>query len=429
MRRARLRTATMLTAAVLSLAACDPGTATTGAAPPPAGAATTASGTPAADAPTWTTTASSPAPSSSSGRPGGRPTSAPSSTAPLSPEEQVAAAVAGMSREQQIAQLFLVGVPLDDLRRGDELAGRGVGGIFLAGRSRLAADELAGITSAWQETAGPTGLWIAVDQEGGNVQTLSGPGFGALPTAEDQARLPGPELEELADGLGAALDRAGVNLNLAPVADVVPAGTEDSNEPIGEYGRQYGATAAEVSAAAEVVVDGMAGHGVTAVLKHFPGLGRVRSNTDTADEVVDEATEGGDASVQVFADLAERADAPPFVMTSSAVYPAIDGNRPAGWSGRVVDQLLRQDLGFEGVVISDDVGAAAAVQDVPPGERALRCLEAGGTLVLTVDPTLFPEMLAAVVERDRGDEGFRARVDAAVRTALLAKARAGLLTG
>jgi hypothetical protein len=65
---------------------------------------------------------------------------------------------------------------------------------------------------------------------------------------------------------------------------------------------------------------------------------------------------------------------------------------------------------------------------VPVGERAIRCLDAGGTLVLTVDPALLPEMLAAVVERDRTDDAFRARVDAAVRTALLAKAEAGLLS-
>jgi beta-N-acetylhexosaminidase len=68
------------------------------------------------------------------------------------------------------------------------------------------------------------------------------------------------------------------------------------------------------------------------------------------------------------------------------------------------------------------------VQDVPPGERAIRCLEAGGTVVLTVDPAVFPAMLDAVVERDRADAGFRARIDAAVRTALVAKARAGLLS-
>ena len=344
------------------------------------------------------------------------------------PEQQVEAVLADMSREEQIAQLFLVGVPLEDLGRAQELAASGVGGIFLAGRSEMPAEELAAATRDWQEQAPGPGLWIAVDQEGGNVQTLSGPGFSDLPPAQEQGRLPQAELAALADGLGAELSSAGINLNLAPVADVVPAGTEQSNEPIGYYGRQYGSTAEEVRAAVATVVDGMAEHGVTAVLKHFPGLGRVRANTDTSGRVVDPETQPDDAEVRAFAELADS-PARPFVMTSSAFYPAIDESRPAGWSGRVVNQLLRRDLGFDGVVVSDDVGAAAAVQDVDPGTRAVRCLGAGGTLVLTVAPDLLPEMRAAVGARDAEDEYFSARIDTAVRTALLAKAHAGLLTG
>jgi beta-N-acetylhexosaminidase len=402
--RARLRTAVLIATAVLPLAACDGDGTTTG----------TATGT--------GTAPGSAAPSSTAA------TTAPPSATPGTAGERADAVIAALSREQQIAQLFVVGVPLDDVRRGADLAARGVGGIFLAGRSQLPADDLARVTAAWQDAAGATGLWIAADQEGGDVQTLSGPGFPELPTAKDQGRLPEPQLASLADDLGASLDRAGVNLDLAPVADVVPAGTEHSNEPIGVHGRGYGSTPAEVSAAVEVILDGLADHGVTGVLKHFPGLGRVQGNTDTKAEVVDPRTRGDDPAVQLYGDLAEGAERRPFVMTSSAVYPAIDGSRPAGWSEQVVDGLLRDQLGFDGVVISDDVGAAAAVQAVPAGERAIRCLDAGGTLVLTVDPALFPEMLAAVVERDRTDDAFRARIDAAVRTALLAKAEAGLLT-
>jgi beta-glucosidase-like glycosyl hydrolase len=397
--RARTRTAALLLGAALPLVGCQ-GADEAGRAAP-----------------------STTSPSSSAA---GSSTAEPSGTA-ASEEDQVEAALAGMSRGEQIAQLFVVGVPLDDIGRGDALAAQAPGGLFLAGRSKVASDELARVTAAWQQAAGPTGLWIAVDQEGGNVQTLSGPGFPELPAAVEQGRLPEPELEALADGMGASLDRAGINLDLAPVADVVPAGTEQDNQPIGVFGRQYGSTAEEVAAAAEIVVDGLAAHGVTAVLKHFPGLGRVRGNTDTKDEVVDRDTTADDASVRVFGQLAEDTDATPFVMTSSAVYPAIDGSEPAGWSAEVIDGVLRGQLGFDGVVISDDVGNAAAVQDVPPGDRAIRCVAAGGTLVLTVDPATYPEMLAAVVDRDRTDDAFRARVDAAVRTALLAKAEAGLL--
>jgi beta-N-acetylhexosaminidase len=267
---------------------------------------------------------------------------------------------------------------------------------------------------------------VAADQEGGQVQALQGPGFERLPSALAQGDLPADELAGLADRMGAALQSAGVTLDLAPVVDVVPAGTERSNPPIGVFDRQYGSTAAEVTAAAGAVVGGLDAHGVTATLKHFPGLGRVSANTDTTARVVDTVTVAGDEQVAAFAQLAEM-PAAPFVMTSSAVYQQIDPSAPAAFSPVVVTQLLRQQLGFDGVVISDDLGNAAAVRDVPVGERAVRFLAAGGTLVLTVNPDTYPAMLAAVVARDAADPAFAATVDTAVRTALLAKAHAGLL--
>ena len=80
-------------------------------------------------------------------------------------------------------------------------------------------------------------------------------------------------------------------------------------------------------------------------------------------------------------------------------------------------------------MISDDLGNARAVQDLPPGERAVRFLAAGGTLVLTVEPAIVPEMIDAVLQRSQADPAFAATLDDAVRTALLAKERAGLLPG
>ncbi len=120
-------------------------------------------------------------------------------------------------------------------------------------------------------------------------------------------------------------------------------------------------------------------------------------------------------------------DTEPFVMMSSATYSRIDPSVPAVFSPVVVGDLLREQLGFDGVVISDDIGAAQAVQDVPIDERAVRFLEAGGTLMLTMDANAVGEMIDAVLARAESDPGFSATVDAAVRTALTAKAEAGLL--
>jgi beta-N-acetylhexosaminidase len=152
----------------------------------------------------------------------------------------------------------------------------------------------------------------------------------------------------------------------------------------------------------------------------------VQDNTDTTAQVTDPVTTADDEQVALFAELA-RSPADPFVMVSSATYPQIDPADEAAFSPVVVTDLLREQLGFDGVVISDDLGNARAVQDLPPGERAIRFLTAGGTLVLTVAPELVPEMIDAVLRRDAADPAFAATVDEAVRTALLAKDGAGLL--
>ncbi|MGX5654035.1 glycoside hydrolase family 3 N-terminal domain-containing protein [Geodermatophilus nigrescens] len=354
-------------------------------------------------------------------------TSAEASPSPDDPvEEQVDAALAGLDRRAQVAQLFVVGVRLEELSPGDALVADGVGGVFLAGRSQAPAEEIAAVTGRWVDSAPGPRPWTAADQEGGAVQSLEGPGFERLPPAVDQGQLSAEGLAALADGLGADLASAGITLDLAPVADVVPAGTEADNDPIGAFGRQYGSTPADVVPDVQAVVDGLAAHGVTATVKHFPGLGLVDENTDEVPGVTDDVTTASSEQVAAFGELA-RSDADPFVMVSSAIYPRLDPAAPATFSRQVITTLLRGFLRFDGVVISDDVGAAVAFQDVPPGDRAVRFLEAGGTLVLTVDPAVYPEMLDAVLARAEADPAFSEVVDAAVRTALTAKAEAGLL--
>jgi len=369
-------------------------------------------------------------PSSSSGSSAAATTSA----APANPdglpadqEQQVTAALAALDRRAQVAQLFVVGVPLTGLSAADALVAGGVGGVFLHGRSTASAADLAAVTGRWAAAA-PGGLrsWVAADQEGGQVQTLQGPGFGDLPSALDQGQLPPDQLTTLADGMGASLEQAGVTLDLAPVADIVPAGTAASNAPIGAFDRQYGSTAAEVVSAAGAVVRGLGAHDVTGTLKHFPGLGSVHGNTDTTADVVDSTTSRDGEQVAAFGVLS-RNPAHPFVMVSSATYQLIDPSTPAVFSPVVITDVLRGDIGFRGPVITDDVGTAVAVRDVPPGERAVRFLAAGGTLVLTVTASPLQAMEDAVLARDGSDPAFAKQVDAAVRTALVAKARAGLL--
>jgi hypothetical protein len=108
-----------------------------------------------------------------------------------SPEvDPVDAALADLDRREQVAQLIVVGVALTDLSPADEFVAEGMGGVFLQGRSSIPADELATETARWAEAAPGPRPWIGVDQEGGAVQTLSGPGFADLSSAARQGRMP-----------------------------------------------------------------------------------------------------------------------------------------------------------------------------------------------------------------------------------------------
>ncbi len=172
-------------------------------------------------------------------------------------------------------------------------------------------------------------------------------------------------------------------------------------------------------------VEGMADAGVQTTLKHFPGLGRVTGNTDVTADVVDRRTRRADPLLAPFA-AGVRAGAD-WLMVATVTYPRIDPDRLATFSPTVLRGMVRDDLGFGGVVVSDDIGAARAVQAYAPGERAVRFLRAGGDVVLTVDPGVLDPMLAATLHEVRRDEAFGRRVDDAVRRVLSAKQAAGLL--
>jgi beta-N-acetylhexosaminidase len=191
------------------------------------------------------------------------------------------------------------------------------------------------------------------------------------------------------------------------------------------FDRQYGSAPDSVAKDTDTVVTAAQAAGVLTTLKHFPGLGRVRANTDTATSAVDATATPDDPYLAPFASGIRAGSAA--VMVSSARYPRLDGQSIAAFSTAVVTGLLRGRLHFDGLVVSDDLGAAVAVAAVPPGERAVRFVRAGGDLVLTIRPADVPPMTAALLAAARVSTSFRARVDDAVRHVLRSKYRAGLL--
>ncbi|MFI8003370.1 glycoside hydrolase family 3 N-terminal domain-containing protein [Streptomyces sp. NPDC086010] len=355
----------------------------------------------------------------------------PARTAPLA-ASCVDTVFAAMSGPQRVGQLFMGGVNAakPDQKRIAVLRKYHVGAVFLAGRSKSGTKATKSLSDSLQAKADTAaghrvGLLISTDQEGGQVQVLSGPGFSTIPSGLTQGTWSTSKLRSQAAAWAKQLKSAGVNLNLAPVADVVPASLGKNNAPIGRYDREYGHTAATVAPHSTAFAEGFAQAGVLATLKHFPGLGYVRGNTDTTANVVDSQTTRTSASIAPFR-AGIKAGAP-FVMISSATYSKIDPKHRAAFSPTVIQEMLRKTLGFTGVVISDDLGNAVAVKSVAPADRAVKFLSAGGDQVLTVEPNLVPAMAKAVQARMATDTAFRTKVDKSVHRILTAKHKAGVL--
>jgi len=365
-----------------------------------------------------TAATSSPLPASTSARP-----------APTAAGDACArAALARMNLAHRVGQLLMVGIPATDVVGGyTRVLPYAVGSVFLAGRSSAGAETVgAAVTLLQLQGLNATGVFmhVAADQEGGLVQTLSGPGFTAVPPALEQGQV-GVELAVQTAVWAAELANAGITFNLAPVADTVPAGTAAANPPIGASDRQYGDDPRAVAVAVSTVVTALQEAGVDATVKHFPGLGRVTANTDTSTRAVDDQTTAEDAALQPFL-AAINADATA-VMMSPASCPLLDPLNIAALSPGLIGDLLRTRLGFDGVVVSDDLGNAAAVAGVPTGQRAVDFIAAGGDLVLTVDGGDAAPMSAALMARASSDQAFAARIDEAALRVLVSKQDSGLL--
>ena len=351
---------------------------------------------------------------------------APSPTAAASPAPSATAtatatdgALAGWSLEEKVGQLMMVGVDAQAPKQSSNEAvdTHHVGNIFIAGRTTAGSQATQKVISSFTSKVGPgtthaTPMLVATDQEGGEVQVLAGSGFSDIPSALDQSAQPRDQLVASARTWGKELADVGVNMNLAPVADLVDIARPASNEPIGRWGREYGHDAATVSSQAGAFAEGMQASKVIPTYKHFPGLGRVKDNTDTSAGVVDSTTtRSADTAVSVIFGAAIAAGAP-VIMVSSATYSLIDPSAPAVFSSTIVTDMLRREMGFSGVVITDDVSAAVQVQDVSAGDRAVRAIRAGCDLVLaSADPTVVADMVKALIATARSDPAFAARVD------------------
>ena len=430
LRAVRLPVVGALAGCCLAMAAC--GSAPTGA--PPGAIPSTPPGR-ASAAPLSPSTVRSPGPtmppSSTASTPssGGTSPAAPTAPPSQSPKPVRCADLAdSLSLRDQVGQLMMVAVAsggvgsaaasaIDDSRAGS---------VILHGNPTAGAARVSVVVEQARATARtPRGIatLVAADQEGGLVQRLRGQGFDRIPSAQRQAQESPAELKSDAARWGRQLRRAGIDANLAPVADVVPKDREGDNQPIGVLHRGYGSDPSAVARHVTAFAEGMDAAGVATAVKHFPGLGRVRGNTDLTAEVVDGTTTRHDPDLKSFAAAVEAGT--DMVMMSSAYYSRIDASRRAAFSPTVIKGMVRGDLGFTGVVISDDL-AAAAMRDLSPGQRMLRFLRAGGDLAIVGDAGLATRMADTVVDEARDDPKLAATVEASTVRVLQLKDRRGM---
>ncbi|MDQ1727327.1 MAG: beta-N-acetylhexosaminidase [Frankiaceae bacterium] len=343
------------------------------------------------------------------------------------PAAMAAAAYARMSTAERVGQLFMGAVPATGSTTTARtiLARYHVGNVILVGKSTAGVQATATLVApvrrgATYENVRP---FVAADQEGGLVQHLTGPGFSAMPTALHQGTLATTTLRADWHRWGGQLRAAGITLDLAPVADVVPASIGTRNQPIGRYYREYGHTTSVVSPHVVAVVNGMRDAGLAGTVKHFPGLGRATGNTDTTAGVTDPTT-ATDAYLAPF--RAAIAAGVPAVMVSTAIYPHIAKGTIAAFSHVIVTGLLRRQLGFTGVIVSDSL-TARSVSAYSYGTRAIRSLDAGVDILLVTGNSAIGPMESAIESRMHTDAAFAAVVKGAVMHVLTAKAQAGLL--
>ena len=336
--------------------------------------------------------------------------------APERVTRQARGAAARLPLEAQVGQLLLMAfdgpsVP-EYIRR--RLARSEGAGVILFGPNVVDARSVRALTRELQRSARGSAL-VATDQEGGEIRNLA---F-AAPEASP-ATLGDVEAAAVAARDGARdLRAAGVNVNLAPVADVA------SGPASVLAGRAYPGGPDEVARLAAAAVEAHARERVGATVKHFPGLGSATVNTDDGSATIEDSRGELEAVALAPFRAAVRAGVP-LVMVSHARYPALDADAIASQSRPILVELLRGRLGFEGAVITDSIEAQAVLDRSDVATAAERSVRAGADVVLMTGSGSWNLVYPRLLERARSDPDFRARVGEAAARVLALKRRLGL---
>ena len=287
-------------------------------------------------------------------------------------------------------------------------------GFILFRRNCENPDQLRRLTDSLRELTGRPDVPILIDQEGGRVARMRPPEWPAFPAAERFAQLyalaPSSAIEAArsnARAIALMLRDCGINVNALPLLDVRQEGATDI---IGD--RALGSEPMQVAALGRAVLDGMASAGVVGIIKHIPGHGRALVDSHKELPVVPASAEELETDLEPF----ERLASAPMGMTAHVVYDAWDRERPATLSPIVIGEIIRGRIGFDGFLMSDDLGMEALQGDF--GSRAAGVVAAGCDVALHCSGKMEEMVAVAAAAPALSDEG-EARLARAMATILV----------
>lgn len=295
----------------------------------------------------------------------------------LSPEEKVDKLVANMSDADKVGQLLMIGIHGKTLNDDAKfmLNEYRVGGIILFDRNMESKDQVKSLITDINKTgksAGLTPLFIGIDQEGGAVARMEDQLI-KVPPAEELGKEPIEQAVSLAKQSGTELKDLGFNINFAPVADLGLT-----------YGRSFSTNPDEVVRYASAVGKAYDEAGLWYSYKHFPGIGKtdVDLHADTSVVPVSKETLLNE-DTKVFVDLIKQSKPNTYaIMVSHAMYPQIDADHPSSLSKAIITDWLRKDMGYNGVVVTDDMDMGALAKHYTFGDMAVQSILAGSDILL-----------------------------------------------
>ena len=340
----------------------------------------------------------------------------------LSPEEKVDKLVANMSDADKVGQLLMIGIHGKTLNDDAKfmLNEYRVGGIILFDRNMESKDQVKSLITDINKTgksAGLTPLFIGIDQEGGAVARMEDQLI-KVPPAEEIGKEPIEQAVSLAKQSGTELKDLGFNINFAPVADLGLT-----------YGRSFSTNPDDVVRYASAVGKAYDEAGLWYSYKHFPGIGKtdVDLHADTSVVPVSKETLLNE-DTKVFVDLIKQSKPNTYaIMVSHAMYPQIDADHPSSLSKAIITDWLRKDMGYNGVVVTDDMDMGALAKHYTFGDMAVQSILAGSDILLVChEYEHMQEAYNGLMKAVKDGRISKERLDESVKRILLMKMSRGM---